>query len=218
VDPVYRLDEVGSPPRAWDVAVVAHRLLDYAGDPLDPGLSNDEVERVEARFDFRFAPVHRAFLSIGMPRGPQWPNWRRGSLRVLRSRMQAPVDGVVADVLEHDFWPAGWERRPAADAEREEVARDRLATVPTLVPLFADCYLPADDPRPRAPVLAVDRTIVSVVGHDLAHYVGRVFAVHDPAPAGRPLHVPFWSDLAALHDPSRRGPGIMDPGRSAGTR
>ena len=211
-------EQVVLPRRAWDVAVEAHQLLSYSGEPLAAGLTDDEVEHVETRFGFRFAPVHRAFLSVGMPRGPLWPNWRTSSARDLRRRVQAPVDGVVADVLEHDFWPARWGARPEAPAEREAVARRRLAQVPGLVPLFAQCYLPAGDRRPGAPVLTVDRTIVSVVGHDLAHYVGRVFSVHDPVPAGRPPRVPFWSDLVALSDPSRRGPSIMDPARSRGTR
>lgn len=204
--------------RAWDVAVDAHNLLSYAGEPLAAGLTTEEVEHVEEHLGFRFAPVHRAFLSIGMPRGPQWPNWRTGSLRSLRRRVQAPVDGVVADVLEHDFWPASWGARPTADDEREAVARAELRAVPALVPLFAWCYLPAGDRRSEAPVLTVDRTTVSVVGHDLAHYVGRVFSVHDPVLAGPPPRVAFWSDLAELFDPARRGPGLMDPARRPGTR
>ena len=155
--------------------------------------------------------MHRAFLSIGLPRGPLWPSWRTGSVRDLRRRVDAPVDGVVADVLEHDFWPARWGVRPAADEEREAVARARLAGVPRLVPLFAQWYLPSGDGRADAPVLAVDRTIVSVVGHDLAHYVGRMFAVHDPEQAGGPAWVPFWSDVAALQDPARRWSGMMSP-------
>ena len=34
------------PRRAWDVAVDAHRLLDYSGNPLAAGLTNDEVVRI----------------------------------------------------------------------------------------------------------------------------------------------------------------------------
>jgi hypothetical protein len=204
--------------RAWDVAVDAHGLLSYSGESVGPGLTNEEVARAEERFGFRFAPVHRAFLSIGVPRGPHWPSWRTGSARELRGLVQAPVDGVVADVLEHDFWPARWGARPATDDEREAAARAALGTVPALVPLFARCYLPAGDHRAEAPVLRVDRTDVGVVGHDLAHYVGRVFSGHDPVPAGRPLRVPFWTDLAELFEPARRRPGIMDPTGRAGTR
>ncbi|KQR11193.1 hypothetical protein [Cellulomonas sp. Leaf334] len=216
MDPARRRVDGAPARRAWDVAVEAHDLLSFSGEPIAAGLTAEEVERVEGRFGFRFAPVHRAFLSIGMPRGPQWPNWRTGSVRSLHRRLQAPVDGVVADVLEHDFWPARWGARPVEDDTREAVARAELARVPALVPLVAWCYLPAVDALPEVPVLTVERSIVSVVGHDLAHYVGRVFSGHDPEQAAPPLRVPFWSDVAALLDPTRRG--LMDPARSPGTR
>jgi hypothetical protein len=186
-------------------------MLGYGSEPMGRGLTHDEAERLERSLGFRFSPVHRAFLILGLPRGPQWPPWRTGSVRDLRALLRVPVDGIVADVLEHDFWPTRWGVRPSADDDRESVAREALGRVPTLVPLFARSYLPAEDPRAECPVLSVDRTAVEVVGHDLAHYVGRVFVVHDPAPTRRPLRVPFWSDLAELFDPARRRPGIMSP-------
>lgn len=187
-------------------------MLSHDGEPMHPGLTGDEVERVEALFGFRFAPVHRAFVSLGLPRGPQWPNWRSGSVRDLRARVEAPVEGVVADVLEHDFWPARWGRRPTDLAERESVARDQLSRVPRLVPVYARCYLPAADGGAQYPVLDVDRTFVAVVGRDLLHYVMRVFLAHEePGPAPRPDRVPFWSELVDLLDPDRVGPGIMEP-------
>ncbi len=186
-------------------------MLGHSGEPTGRGLTGDEVERVEQRFGFRFAPVHRAFLSLGLPRGPHWPNWRSGSVRDLRARVTAPVDGVVADVLEHDFWPARWGARPIDLEERAAMARAELARVPALVPLFADCYLPAAHPRPECPVLSVERTLVAVEGHDLSHYIWRVFLRHDLAPNGRPVRVAFWSELAELFDPEREGPGIMAP-------
>lgn len=203
-------DPIVPPRRAWDVAEEAYEMLVDAVRP-SPGLDADEVDRVEQRFGFRFAPVHRAFLSLGLPRGPQWPNWRSGSIRDLSARMGAPAEGVVADVLEHDFWPTRWGMRPFDLAEREAVARAELARVPALVPVFADCYLPAADTRAHCPVLSVERSLVTVVANDLLHYVQRVFWSYGEAPADRPLRVPFWSELAELFDPERHGPGIMEP-------
>jgi hypothetical protein len=195
------------------VAEEAHELLTYAGEPIGPGLSADEREAVEERFGFRFAPVHRAFLALGLPRGPQWPSWRSGSVRVLRARLRLPVDGVVADVLEHDFWPARWGQRPADLVEREAAARRRLDAVPVLVPLVGQRYLPAADPLPTLPVLSVHRTEVLVAGRDLVEFVDREFSVgatrRDPDD-GAP-RVPFWTELAEVVEASRLGRGIMSP-------
>ncbi|WP_426595389.1 hypothetical protein ACPPVS_07425 [Cellulomonas sp. McL0617] len=193
-------------------------MMSYGGEPMTPGLGDFQLDDIERRFGFRFEAVHRDFLRFGVPTGRYWANWRDGAARTLRARLRVPVDGVVADVLEHDFWPADWGIRPDVDEQREAVARGQLANVPTLVPLFAQCYVPAGDRRARCPVFLVDRTTVSVVGRDLYDYAGRVFAAQDPGTSRRPLRIPFWSDLAELFDPDRRGPGIMDPARSPGTR
>lgn len=212
-------DGLAHPPlTVEDVAWNAHLMVSYGDEPMTPGLADFQLDEIEQRFGFRFAAVHRHFLRFGLPSGRYWSNWRDGAPRTLRARLRAPADGVVADVLAHDFWPAAWGDRPTDDGEREAVARGRLAGVPTLVPLFAQCYVPAGDDRARCPVLLVDRTSVSVVGHDLFAYAARVFAVHDTKPVGRPLRVPFWSELVELFDPDRPGPGIMDPARRSGTR
>jgi hypothetical protein len=199
---------------AWAVAEDAHEWLAHAGEPIGPGLTSDERESVEERFAFRFAPVHRAFLALGLPRGPLWPNWRSSSARELRARLRLPVDGVVDDVLEHDFWPARWGPRPQDLAEREEDARAHLSTVPTLVPLFGRRYLPADDPLPTLPVISVHRTDVIVYGRDLVDYVNREFSTgytRRYEDGERVARVPFWTDLAEVIEASARGEGIMSP-------
>ena len=186
-------------------------MLGYGGEPTGPGLTADEREAVEERFGFRFASVHRAFLAMGVPAarcGRTGGRDRRG--RCARGSGSRPTASSVTCSSTTSGRPAGV-CGPQATTEREAVARAELERVPALVPLFARCYLPAGDARPECPVLAVDRTIVVRAGHDLEHYVGREFAVHDTAPAGRALRVPFWSDLAELFDAERPGPGIMAP-------
>ena len=207
-------EQIRVPRSAWEVAEEAHELLTYAGETIGPGLTSDERERVEERFGFRFAPVHRAFLALGLPRGPLWPNWRSSSARDLSARLRVPVDGVVQDVLEHDFWPTRWGPRPAELAAREPAARAHLRAVPTLVPLFGRRYVPADDPLPTVPVLGVHRTEVVVFAHDLVDYVSREFSMGytRPYPQGqRAARVPFWTELADVIEASERGQGIMSP-------
>ncbi|ROS28256.1 hypothetical protein [Cellulomonas sp. PhB150] len=207
-------EQIRVPRSAWEVAEEAHELLTHAGEPVGPGLTADEREAVEERFGFRFAPVHRAFLALGLPRGPQWPSWRSGSARVLRARLRLPVDGVVADVLEHDLWPARWGPRPTDLAEREAVARDELAGVPVLVPLFGQRYLPADDPLPTLPVLSVHRSEVLVSGRSLVEFIGREFSMDlnpSDADARSAARVPFWTDLSEVVEATRLGRGIMSP-------
>ncbi|MBD8060678.1 hypothetical protein IC607_17045 [Cellulomonas sp. JH27-2] len=198
------------PTTAWDVAEEAHTMLGYAGERVARGLSVQERERVERRFGFRFATVHRAFLAIGVPIGPMWPNWRARSLTAVAVAVAAPVDGVVADVLEHDFWPARWGPRPDDDA-REAVARAELARVPVLVPFYGRQYLPAGARSPHAPVLGVYRTEVIELG-DLRSVVDAATSSVDASRVRRRLpRVRFWSDVADVVPASAQGRGILAP-------
>jgi hypothetical protein len=61
-------------------AVVA--LMRDRGIAFDGGLTDAEVEEVEARFGFRFPEDLRAFLQTALPRGEGFPDWPRGSRTV----------------------------------------------------------------------------------------------------------------------------------------
>jgi len=190
-----------------DVALDAHRVLTYADEARQPGLSGDELAAIESRHDFRFSTVHRAFLTFGVPDGPGWVRWR--SRRDVAARLRAPVDGVVADVLEHDFWPLTWGPRPDRDAARADAARALLRRVPPLVPLRGARYLPGGLTRPTVPVLSVLRTDVVPYADDLVAFVAKEFSESAPATAERPpwarpprrVPVRFWSDLVLVSPP-----------------
>lgn len=183
-------------------------MLTYAGESRQPGLSSDELAALEARHDFRFSAVHRAFLSFGVPEGAGWVRWR--SRRDVAARLRVPVDGVVADVLEHDFWPRAWGPRPDGDARRAEAARAALRRVPPLVPLRGARYLPGGLARPAVGVLSVLRTDVVPFADDLVDFVAKEFSmasdgsVERPpwAPPPRRVPVRFWSELVIVAPPA----------------
>lgn len=100
--------------------------LAACGADLRPGLSDAEFDRVESEFDFRFAPDHRRLLSVALPVGDAWPDWRGGDRLELRERLDWPVRGILFDVQRNRFWHPEWEARPAETAEALSVARERL--------------------------------------------------------------------------------------------
>ena len=178
------------------VAAAAHDVLREADVELEAGLSAAELRGVERRFGLVLAPVHAAFLRLGLPVGPGWPDWRHGDPDALRARLAAPVEGVLLDVREHGFWFPGWGARPPRAGLAEQVARDRLAGVPPLVPLRGHRYLPGGEQPAHCPVLSVVQTDVIAYGRDLADWVRRELG-REPGPGGSPrFRVPFWSDLA----------------------
>ena len=167
---------------------------------LEDGLSAVELELAEQQFAVRFPPLWRAVLGVVHPvalpvppRGAdgvlRWtavPDWRGRDLQATSELVEAPITGVLFDVVENDFWWPAWGRRPRRRAERQALARDHLSQAPRLVPLWGHLYVSDND---RSPVL-------SVVQSDLycpaGSVVGLVCGEDTP---GDTHQIEFWSDL-----------------------
>jgi hypothetical protein len=174
----------------------AARLLAESGRfPIRDGLTDSELAAVESEFGFSFADDHRAFLAAGLPSGRSWPDWRDGDRAALRERLARPVDGVLFDVVQNDFWYDGWGPRPAEDDRAASVARGLLVTAPRMIPVYSHRYLPAGRGTAGHPVLSIYQTDVIVYGGDLLGFLHEEFGLGTaPSVAPRPT-VAFWSRL-----------------------
>lgn len=173
-------------------------LLSACGASLEVGLSRDEIDDVEGRFGFQFGPDHRELLSVALPVGERWVDWRHGPEIGLRSRLDWPVDSVLFDVERSGFWPASWGERPADPAAALGAGRENLRQVPRLVPVYSHRFLPAAPCEPRTPVFSVYGSDTVYYGIDLVDYLERESVVGRPDRpfVGRPSYVRFWSELA----------------------
>ncbi|MFD8708041.1 hypothetical protein ACFV1W_36600 [Kitasatospora sp. NPDC059648] len=185
-----------SPPPLTVEAARELQLLLRAG--IGPGLSEQELDDVEARFGFRFAADHQVFLSAGLPHGSRgWPDWRHGDPEDLRERLSLPVEGVLFDVEHNGFWHPTWGPRPEAVPDALRTARGELATVPQLVPVYGHRYLPGPGTHGEAghPVLSVHQTDIVYYGNDLADYLRHEFTGGPSEPSHARATVDFWSHL-----------------------
>ena len=178
----------------------AARLLARTGHTeIRPGLTEQELTGVEARFGFAFADDHRAFLAAGLPTGGGWPDWRHGNASQLRSWLGRPVEDVIFAVAEADFWHPGWGTRPARRADVVADARAHLASVPQLVPVYSHRYLPAGRATFGHPVLSIRGADIISYGYDLIDYVRQEFGgPQDRAGGGRQVvaaTAEFWADF-----------------------
>ena len=173
----------------------AELLADSGRFTIRPGLSDAEFDAVEAEFGFSFADDHRAFLAAGLPFGRGWPDWRDGDRAALRESLAWPVEGVLYDVVENEFWYEGWGPRPADDATAVAAARARLVTVPRMIPVYRHRYLPAGRGTSGQAVLSMYQTDIVCHGADLTDYLWREFGLGEDS--GRPCHptIMFWSLL-----------------------
>ncbi|MGW3628351.1 hypothetical protein [Streptomyces sp. NPDC000880] len=112
---------------------------------FEPGLTEAKFARIEGEYGFEFADDHRAFLAAGLPVNtpPEegqtwtkpWPEWRGGDPDKLRAQLRWPVEGVLFDV-KHGFWYEAWGERPADETAALATARQHLADVPVMVPVY----------------------------------------------------------------------------------
>jgi hypothetical protein len=163
-------------------------------------VTDAEFDRLQNGFAFEFADDHRAFLAAGLPSGDGWPDWRHGTAEQLRDALMSPVTGVLFDVEHNVFWDHRWGERPADIRARLQLAAERLAAVPQMVPVYAHRYLPAGRGSFGHPVLSICQTDVICYGTDLVDYVYQEFGAgagyerNDPLWRPRPT-VAFWSEL-----------------------
>jgi len=173
----------------------AHKLLRALASPVGPGLTGDEFRTIEARYGFRFNPDHRTMLAAGLPGGdPRWPDWR-GSPAIIGELLSAPIEGILFDVDENDFWLPTWGIRPGNADKAVGVARRALAQAPIMVPVYSHRYAPALNTT-DLPVFSVMQSDVIVYGDDLEDYFFHEFGVGSATERRKVTRVPFWSDLA----------------------
>ncbi|APU44825.1 hypothetical protein BSL84_30760 [Streptomyces sp. TN58] len=169
---------------------------------IGPGLSEGELDAVEARFGFTFSADHRVFLAAGLPHGSRsWPDWRNGDPEDLAERLSRPVEGVLFDVQHNGFWHPSWSQKPAETSDALQIARSELATAPQLVPIYSHRYLPGTAGECGHPVLSVHQTDVIFYGNDLSDYVRYEFTGRASSLPARAT-VGFWSYFV------NGGPGI----------
>ena len=172
-------------------------LLQASSAVLTGGLTTDEFDDIETRYGISFGPDHRELLSLAVPTGNGWVDWRHDDETGVRGRLEWPLDGVLYDVQNNAFWPSSWGQRPSDEVDAQALARRHMEQVPKLLPVYVHRYLPAGPCEPRLPVFSVYQTDTTYYGRDLEDYLVSEFSSPTRGPVeGRPKYAYFWSELA----------------------
>lgn len=142
---------------------------------VEPGLSHPEFARAEAEFSFTFPPDLKAVLSLGLPIGPGFPNWRligpgRGQLR---AQIELPIASVSFHIARNTLWSKSWGPRPTNPEKAIKVARNCLKRAPLLIPVFNHCYIPCNPNLAGNPVFYIDESQIFCCGYDLSDFFDR---------------------------------------------
>lgn len=168
--------------------------LQEHGCPLADGLTKSELAAAEDRVSCAFPPDLAALLQTALPMGSRYPNWREPDGDSLQGFIEAPIDRIVFDIHNTNFWHPDWPVRPGDDEEAEAVARSAFAKVPPVIPLFSHRYLVSLPVRAGNPVLSIYQTDVIVYGTDLANWADHEF--RDGRTNLEPIaELEFWDHL-----------------------
>ena len=175
--------------------------LEAAGVLLAPGLSGPEIRRAEEAYEVRFPPDLAELLGFRLPTGRGWPDWRNVSDDEIENALRWPLDGILFDIENNNFWLPEWGVRPTDLSEAIAIARSRVADAPQLIPIVGHRYLPQAPFAAGNPVLSVYQTDIIYYGCDLAEYYANEFKYYFRGP-GREFQVTtpvrkieFWSLL-----------------------
>jgi len=152
-----------------------------AGIHFEPGLSNEEFDKIESVFGFRFPIEIRDFLACGLPVGVHFFNWRDTSEANLQQfkKFSASVDQSFQFDLEHNWGSMrAMLREPFPDLENQEefanAVMDFLHRSTKLIPFYAHrCFFDGMDHMPIVSFWQPTDTIF--YGADFEDYLEREF-------------------------------------------
>jgi hypothetical protein len=172
--------------------------------PVEPGLSQIECAVIERRYGFTFPPDLREFLSLGIPVGEGWVNWRTTIQKEIRWKLSWPLEGICFDIKNNVFWMNSWIDKPAQLGKQYSVARDAVKQAPVLIPVFSHRYIPDRPSLSGNPVFSVHQTDIIYYGINLNNYLVAEFwreiehwhiSINEFDRDPVPRHVEFWSDV-----------------------
>ncbi len=153
------------------------------------GMTNEQIDSIEAKYRITFMPEHRAFLRIlhtidrkivneyeeeGETKTYQksfFYNWLEDDDEIV-FKLNWPYRTIFDDVLpSQGVWLKSWGTRPASVEERERIFAEWYAKAPKLLPLTSHRFLVSLADLVDRPVLSVYGADTIVYGWDLRLYL-----------------------------------------------
>ena len=170
---------------------------------FEHGLSDEEVQQIENKFNLRFPPDLQYFLQKELPISNGFVNWRLGlqskiEAMDIRKRIDWPFSGIVFDIEHNAFWMEEWGEKSNDLNKNIMVAEIYYETYPKMIPIYSHRYIPSEPYKTGNPVFSIYQTDIIYYGYDLAHYFAHEFRfeLSDKFPIiDAPNHIDFWGDI-----------------------
>ncbi|KAF9599964.1 hypothetical protein IFM89_001999 [Coptis chinensis] len=136
------------------------------------GLTEPDFARIEAEFGFTFPPDLRAVLSLGLPIGPCFPNWRAdtNSRAHIRALLRVPIAAICSQIVRNSFWLKCWGVKPCDTNKALRIGRNALKKVPLMLPLFNHFYIPCNPSLAGNPIFFINENQIYCCGLELSDF------------------------------------------------
>lgn len=155
------------------------------------GLTEDEINEIEAEYDLKFTFEHRQFLKIlhtldrkrifeyesedGETIKKEYSffyNWKTDKEEI-KKRFNWPYETILEDVLGmNKVWLKSWgKKRPKSDEEKELIFSNWYKKIPKLIPITGHRFVVSDDLTNENPILSIYGSDTIVYGWNMRHYL-----------------------------------------------
>ncbi len=187
----------------YDQTIEVIRKLKAKKVKFEHGLSDEEVQQIENKFNLKFPPDLQEFLQKELPVSNDFVNWRLGlklksEAIAIHKKLDWPFDGIAFDIEKNEFWIEEWGEKSTDSNENIAIAKRHYMTYPKMIPIRSHRYIPSKPHKSGNPVFSIYQTDIIYYGYDLAHYLTHEFRfeLSDKfSVIDKPRHIKFWSDF-----------------------
>jgi hypothetical protein len=185
------------------------RVLNDKNVQFARGLSDNDVQMIESKFDFNFTPDLKLFLQLSLPISDGFINWRHGlesriEAEKIMARLYWPLEGMLFDLQADDFWIKIWGDKPNSYDEKKRIAIEKYLTIPKLIPIYSHRYIPSRPKEEGNPIFSVHQMDIIIYGYDLATYFANEFSFELTGDFekldGPKRQIDFWSRCVEGYD------------------
>lgn len=174
--------------------------LKNKGILFENGLSLQEINNIENLYDIKFPPDLKEFLYTALPVSNNFVNWRdlsEGNITNIKDRLNWPLEGIIFDIENNEFWYSGWGIKPNDLKEAIKVCKNEMTKVPKLIPICSHRYISSEPQEEGNPIFSVYQTDIIYYGENLLSYLQIEFGIkkYQDINFDSINHIRFWSEL-----------------------
>jgi len=171
---------------------------------FDKALSDEELERIESKFQIRFPDDLREFYKTAFPVSEGFVDWKLGLVskkvaETILSRLNWPWEGMLFDIDKNSFWRNEWGDQPATLEEKLKIAKGFYNSYPKLIPIYSHRYIPETPQSSGNPIFSVYQMDIIYYGTDLESYFANEFEYNKTGQyeleAYPTKKIEFWSSI-----------------------